>query len=174
MKNKKMIWSVCVCIVLIVCGLSFFLFKEKSSLNKGQIRNIKETTISDLPSFRTVVLGDYTGLFINTDVEKIKAYEFDATVDNGWSIEKDHYVGIRVRDAFEYLSIDNYSQVIFQSSGLVSVIYRRTDITDDTFFVIKKNGELISEDVLNLISFDKNYNYNVEDLFSINVTKEEA
>ena len=49
-----------------------------------------------------------------------------------------------------------------------------TDITDDTFFVIKKNGELISEDVLNLISFDKNYNYNVEDLFSINVTKEEA
>ena len=79
-----------------------------------------------------------------------------------------------MKDAFEYLSIDNYSQVVFQSSGLVSVVYEHSEITNDTFFVIKKNGELISDDVLNVVSFDKNYNYNVEDLFSIKVTKEEA
>ncbi len=174
MKNKKLICIVGIFIVLVVCGVCFFLLKKDSSLEKGKILNIKETTVGDLPSFRTVILGDYTGLFVNGDVEKIKAYEFDATIDNGWSVETDQYVGIRVKDAFEYLSIDNYSQVVFQSSGLVSVVYEHSEITNDTFFVIKKNGELISDDVLNVVSFDKNYNYNVEDLFSIKVTKEEA
>ena len=107
MKNKKLICIVGIFIVLMVCGVCFFLLKKDSSLEKGKILNIKRNYCwRSSHHFRTVILGDYTGLFVNGDVEKIKAYEFDATIDNGWSVETDQYVGIRVKDAFEYLSID--------------------------------------------------------------------
>ena len=102
----------------------------------------------------------------------MKAYEFDATVDNGWSIETNHYVGIRVRDAFEYLSIKEYDEVEFFSKGRVTIVYRASEINDDTYFIIKRDGKLINDFALNMISFDKDYHYSLENVVRIGITQE--
>lgn len=175
MKNKKIINIVIVCVVLIGAILLLLsLINNKGNITKksNQITDLKETKIGALEDLAIVIDGDYTGIVINEDIEKMKAYEFDATYDNGWTVEKNHYIGIRLKDAFEYLSITDYEKVVFTSKGLVRVTYEKSDITDDTYLIIKRDGDFIDGRIFNVISFDKDYNYSLYDLRSINVDKE--
>lgn len=173
MKNKKTMWYFIACIAIVAIVLvGFFFFSPNETSKNSRVANLKEVSIGDVPKFSIVVTGAYTGVFVEKDISNIKTYEFDGTLDNGWTVEKNHYVGVRVKDAFDLLSIKDYKNITFKSVGGVSVEYKSSDITDDTFFIIKKDGEIVSEEVLNVVSFDKDYNYTVEDLSSIDVVKE--
>ena len=174
-KSKKILQvvGICAAFVVLLLAICSLVFKpgKKENLKAGEITDLKETQIGKVPEFAIIVRGDYKMMIQNDDIEKMKAYEFDGTVDNGWTVEKNHYVGIRVKDAFEYLKINEYEEVEFFSKGRVTVTYKREDITDDVYFVIKRDGKLLGDTVFNLVSFDKDYHYSLENMVRVTVAK---
>lgn len=174
MKNRTMTLAIILCVLAIgiVLVLVPLFHSNENDAKVGEIANLRETEVGDLPDFGIIIRGAYEGMIVNSDIPKMKAYEFDATVNNGWSIETNHYVGIRVRDAFEYLSIKEYDEVEFFSKGRVTIVYRASEINDDTYFIIKRDGKLINDFALNMISFDKDYHYSLENVVRIGITQE--
>ncbi len=178
MKSKSNITPIVVlsAMVVVLACLCIGLFLTRNTGNSSQgnknvgVYNLKETD-TKLPTFEMRVNGDYSGLINDQFVkeDKIKVYEFDATIDNGWDKVTNTYIGIRLNDLLDFYQLSNFTSVDFVSLNQITIKYISTEIKDDTFIVFYKDGKLITDTGRPmLLAVDYNYRYSLEDVIDMN------
>lgn len=170
-KNIGVLFASLFAIVLIT-ALWIAFHPSKSNLkddNKAPIANLKETTNRDIPEFAIAFAGKYKGTFSYDDIDykKLTIYEFDGTINNGWKNKTNHYLGVKVREVFEALGIEDYETARFHANGGLSSVFEKREINDSAFFVFTRDGKRIDERMRNSISllvFDQKYKYSIENV----------
>ena len=157
-----------------ICVLAAFIlvktYEEESVGDAYKVTNVKESNIK-LPKFDILLDGSYKGSISNEYIEedKIKVYEFDANIDNGWDIVTTHYVGVKLYDLLDYYQINNVSTLTFESNDAMSVIHAHSDLKN-AYIVFYKDGTLIGNDShQTLLVPDMEYRYSLQGLKRIHL-----
>ena len=163
--------SISLFIILVVTkkATKYCMSDNKYNNELHNVLNIKNYA-GEIEDFRIFVNGEYsdeiTGEFINN--EKIQVYEFDAVINDSWTIHKDHYIGVKLLDVLNKKGF-HYNNITFSTEGLLSVTYTESQITDKTYLVFKRNGKSINDGKVALLSVDFNYKYSIENLYKITI-----
>ena len=180
MQKGKLVGMIIV--IIIILGLSYWYFAKPLNKNNNNcantnvsaselhtVTNIKNYT-GEVKPFRIFINGSYTELITLDFVKEnnIPIYEFDAVVNDSWTIHKDHYVGIKLKDVLGKKGY-KYDSIEFRTEGLLRVTYAAEQITDKTYLVFTRNGESIGEGRVSLLSVDYSYKYSMEHLMRMDI-----
>ena len=178
MEKKRIIWMVvAIAVVVFLVGIGVTLLQKKNNndnfsvkLNSKEIKGLKESD-KELPDFKITVRGSFDGTIDKKllDTNGIKVFEFDAGINNGWRVETNHYVGVRLSDVLDIaIQTMPYSRVKFVSQEYRAKEYEEDQISDDMFLVFERDGKPIRKDgYMSFLAVDYDYSYSVEDVVAM-------
>lgn len=182
MKKQKIIIIFLIIIIVLISAISTILVYKKCNpicgyykiikseyKLTGKAENIKPYT-GNVPDFTLAIGGVYDTTITGKDVinYKIPVYEFDASIMTSWETKRDHYTGIKLKDALEKMNIKDYTTLKFFGYPFKTVMLEAKDIDfDNTYLILYRNNNKILDFDLSLIAINKDYNFSFEGLAEI-------
>ncbi len=169
MKNNKNIIITIESIAILALAITLIVIPKQLNFktkDKVEPLTLKETA-KDIPNFSLTVSGAYKGKIDKDLIAKknIKLYEFDASINSGWSTETDTYIGYKLVDILNAFDITDFVTIEFCSSDGIKVSHEKYLLNDNYFIVFYVNDKQINEDYPAMfLTPEFNFNYSVPKL----------
>lgn len=119
---------------------------EAENIQSGEIINIKNYN-GDIPKFSLLIKGLFQSKITDENfvILKIPIYEFTAIIENGEKIERNSYVGFKLKDLLNKANIINEYFVKVNNTNN-PIEFRANEIADYTYLIFYKNGKKFDEE----------------------------